>query len=313
MTGSAPPPHLLVVGEALIDRVEQDDGARHEHPGGSPSNVAVTLGRLGHHPHLLTCYGRDAAGVAVEAWLRQSNVHPVPGSDTAPATSVASSRLAPDGSASYTFDIRWELRPPEQLDTPALVHVGSIGALLAPGATTVRALVQSMRTSSTITYDPNLRPALCPDRDQVRAQVEELVGLADVVKVSDEDLAWLYPEGDVIEILHRWATADGHRVVVGTFGAGGAVAVLEDRQLHVPAPTTAVADTIGAGDSFMGALIHGLVQCNLTGAHNRRRLTQISADVMHRILRTCVDVAAITVSRPGANPPWADELIYQTV
>ncbi|GAA4288941.1 carbohydrate kinase [Georgenia daeguensis] len=312
MTGSAPPPHVLIIGEALVDRVEQNDGATQEHPGGSPANVAVTLGRLGHRPHLLTSYGRDAAGAAVETWLRQSNVHLVAGSDSAPATSVASSQLAPDGSASYSFDIRWDPRPTTQLEAPSLVHIGSIGALLAPGANTVHTLVQSMRTSATITYDPNLRPALCPDRDQVRAQVEKLVSVADVVKASDEDLAWLYPHEDALEVLHRWATVGTPRAVVGTFGAGGTIAVFDGRQLHVPAPTAAVADTIGAGDSFMGALIHGLVQCNLTGARNRERLTQIGADVMHGILQTCVDVAAITVSRPGANPPWADELIHAT-
>jgi fructokinase len=299
---------VLIVGEVLIDRVELNDGTVREHPGGSPANVAVTLGRLGSSPRLLTDYAPDPRGAVIESWLRDSGVRLVPGSASGAKTSVASSTLGPDGSATYTFDIRWDPRRPHMIGRPAVVHVGSFSTLLSPGASTVHSLVEQARHTATITYDPNLRPSLCPDRTSVRAQVERLVALADVVKVSDEDLAWLYPDSEPRDVLTHWAHLDEPRVVVGTFGAEGALAVLPDTETRCAAPVTVVADTIGAGDSFMGALIHGLIQHDLVGAHRREQLHTVKAETMSAILQTCVDVAAITVSRPGADPPWSHEL-----
>lgn len=298
---------VLIVGEVLIDRVELNDGTIREHPGGSPANVAVTLGRLGNPPRLLTDYAPDPRGAAIESWLRESGVRLVPGSASGAKTSVASSTLGPDGSATYTFDIRWDPRP-HAIGRPAVVHVGSFSALLSPGASTVHALVEQARHTATITYDPNLRPNLRPDRTSVRAQVERLVTLADVVKVSDEDLTWLYPDSEPRDVLTYWAHLPGPRIVVGTFGAEGALAVLSGAETRCAAPVTVVADTIGAGDSFMGALIHGLILHDLVGAHRREQLQTITAETLKAILQTCVTVAAITVSRPGADPPWSHEL-----
>lgn len=311
--------HVLAVGEALIDEVHRPDGSSAEHPGGSIANVALTLGRLGRDVRLATWLGRDERGGAVRAWLAESDVTLVEGSDAAERTSVAVATLDDGGSASYEFDLTW--RVPEGAvagaDTLA-VHTGSIAAVLEPGAGQVRALVEAARATSTITYDPNARPVIMGTADAARGRIEALVALSDVVKVSDEDLGWLYPDQDPIEAARTWqagaagaagTTAPaGPALVVVTMGGEGAVALTAGGELTVKAPPAQVVDTVGAGDSFMGALVDGLWSHGLLGAERRDSLHDIGPDAVAAILEQCVAVAAITVSRAGANPPRRAEL-----
>lgn len=297
---------VLVVGEALTDVVTSDDGNHREHPGGSPANVAVTLGRLGHRPQFATCLGEDDRGRRLHAWLSESGVRLTEGSVRSGPTSVAASRLRPDGSASYEFALTWAPVLPRAASA-GVVHVGSVATLLEPGAGDVLRLVEEARATSTVTYDPNLRPSICPDRAAVRRRVERLVQLADVVKVSDEDLAWLYPGEPFGAILRSWAD-EAPGVVVGTRGADGAVLVARDVQLDVPGRQVEVVDTIGAGDAFMGGLIHGLVTAELDGADRRKHLGAANAAVLEEIVTFAATIAAATVARPGANPPWSVEL-----
>ncbi|GAB3161305.1 carbohydrate kinase [Myceligenerans halotolerans] len=317
--------HVLAVGEALVDEVRRPDGSAAEHPGGSIANVALTLGRLGRDVRLATWLGRDERGDAVRTWLAESDVALAEGSDEADRTSVAIATLDDGGSASYEFDLTW--RVPERAaagaDTLA-VHTGSIAAVLEPGGGQVRALVEAARATSTITYDPNARPVIMGSADAARERIEALVALADVVKVSDEDLAWLYPGQDPVEAARAWratasgdaesgdtARAAGHvgpALVVVTRGGEGAVALSAAGEVEVKAPSAQVVDTVGAGDSFMGALIDGLWGHDLLGAGRRDALRAIGPDVVTAILEQCVAVAAITVSRAGANPPRRAEL-----
>lgn len=293
---------VLVVGEALVDIVRRADGSVVEHPGGSPANVALTLGRLGREPRLLTSFADDERGAGIRSWLEESHVQvqAVP----AERTSTAAATLDATGAARYEFDLAWDLGDVDPAPADVL-HIGSISAVLDPGGRQVADLVARMRPTTTITYDPNARPALMGDAGEAAARVRELVALADVVKVSDEDLAWFHPDLDPMDAAGDWL-ALGPALVVVTTGGEGATALTPNGFSWVVAPEVDVVDTVGAGDTFMGALIDGLVGAGLAG--DRAALRTIEPQVLADILSRCAAAAAITVSRSGANPPWADEL-----
>lgn len=300
---------VLVVGEALVDVVHARDGSVTEHVGGSPANVALGLARLGRGVDLLTWFGDDERGRRIRAHLAASGAAVVPGSDGAPRTSVAVAHLADDGAASYEFDLTWHV--PASWTAPAgaplAVHTGSIAAVLEPGAADVAHILAAHRASATLTYDPNLRPSLMPPPEVTRPVVERIVAMADVVKVSDEDLAWLAPD-DPLGLAEQWAGA-GPALVVVTRGGEGALAwTATGERVEVPAPRVQVADTVGAGDSFMAGLIDGLWSAGLLGPDARGALHAVGAGAVRALLERCVRIAAITVSRPGANPPTAAEL-----
>src|SRR6478609_3968609 len=300
----------LVVGEALIDVVARPDGTRAEHPGGSPANVALGLGRLGRHVDLLTWLGYDAEGDLVRHHLEGSGVHVLEGNRSAARTSLATATIGADGSASYEFDLEWDL--PETWDEdpgdPLVVHTGSIATVLQPGGTAVAAILARRRATSTVTYDPNLRPVLMGSPAHVLPVVDALVRLADVVKVSDEDLAWLHPGIAPAEIAEEWSRSGPSLVVVTHGGDGAFASTSAGARLSVAAPTVQVADTVGAGDSFMGGLIDGLWSAGLLGADRRQALADVDAATVEAVLQRCARIAAITVSRAGANPPRSSEL-----
>lgn len=232
------------------------------------------------------------------------------GDRTPAATPVATAHLDPAGVATYEFDLEWDLPSTwdEDADDALVVHTGSIAAVLTPGGPKVADLLGSRRATSTLTYDPNLRPALMGDPADVLPVVERLVRGVDVVKVSDEDLAWLQPGVAPAEIAETWVRT-GPALVVVTHGGEGAFAVTSaGARLSVAAPRVTVADTVGAGDSFMGGLIDGLWSAGLLGAGRRAALHDVDADTVQAVLERCARIAAITVSRPGANPPTRVEL-----
>jgi len=297
---------VLVVGEALMDLVHRADGSRDEAPGGSPANVALTLGRLGRHPQLLTSLGDDDRGRAVRGWLESSGVRVSAGSATEAHTSTATALLDASGAATYEFDLAWSVDT--QLAGPAdVLHVGSIATVIEPGASAVLRLVEERRDNATITFDPNIRPALIDDAGAARARVEQLVRLADVVKVSDEDLRWVRPDQSLSEAAADWL-ALGPAAVVVTLGGEGAFALTAAGRVSILAPLVTVVDTVGAGDTFMGALIDGLVEADVAGADRRAALRELPLGALERIMRRSADAAAITVSRPGADPPTREEL-----
>jgi len=297
---------VLVVGETLVDLVHRADGSRDEAPGGSPANVALTLGRLGRHPQLLTSLGDDDRGRAVRGWLEGSGVRVSAGSATGAHTSTATALLDASGAATYEFDLAWSVDT--QLAGPAdVLHVGSIATVIEPGASAVLRLVEERRDNATITFDPNIRPALIDDAGAARARVEQLVRLADVVKVSDEDLRWVRPDQSLSEAAADWL-ALGPAAVVVTLGGEGAFALTAAGRVSILAPLVTVVDTVGAGDTFMGALIDGLVEADVAGADRRAALRELPLGALERIMRRSADAAAITVSRPGADPPTREEL-----
>jgi fructokinase len=300
----------LVVGEALIDVVERADGSRAEHPGGSPANVALGLGRLGRRADLLTWLGQDVEGDTIRRHLEASGVTVLTGNRSAARTPTATAHVDATGTATYEFDLEWDLPDSwdEEPGDPLVVHTGSIAAVLQPGGAAVARLLARRRPTSTITYDPNLRPVLMGSPAHALPVVDALVRLADVVKVSDEDLAWLHPGVAPAEIAEEWSRSGPSLVVVTHGGEGAFASTSSGARMHVPAQRVQVADTVGAGDSFMGGLIDGLWSAGLLGAHRREALADVDAATVERVLARCVQIAAITVSRPGANPPTSAEL-----
>jgi fructokinase len=297
---------VLVVGEALIDVVTRAGGSA-AHPGGSPLNVAVGLARLGIPALLHTAIGADDYGDLIRSHLDDSGVRLSAESVTDAPTSVAEAAIDERGAAEYVFQIEWDPRPLPAADGFDIVHTGSIATVLAPGRDTVRALVEALRPGATISFDPNVRPKLSGPREEALRLVLDLVRLADVVKASDEDVEWLYPGRDLAEVAAEWR-ALGPAVVVVTRGGEGALAVTRSDSVDVPAPATHLVDTVGAGDSFMAAMLAALDARSLTGAARRADLAAIDRATLLEVVGFAARCAAITVSRAGANPPWFDEL-----
>ncbi|MFD4007149.1 carbohydrate kinase [Brachybacterium paraconglomeratum] len=298
---------ILITGEALTDIVVDADGGRREHPGGSPLNVAVALSRLGHDAHLLTAIGDDARGDAIRAHLDESGVQLTPASVRPGRTSTAEAVLDAHGAATYTFDLTWDPDTAGLPEAPDAVHTSSIAAVLEPGATTLSALLRSARGSSTISYDPNARPTLMGAPEDVRARIEENIALSDVVKASDEDVAWLYGTEDVEDVAASWRDL-GPSLTVLTRGGDGAVAFSASGRVQVAPVQVEVVDTVGAGDTFSAGILDALAAKGLLGADRREMLAAIPSDDLATVLRRAAALSAITVSRAGANPPWSHEL-----
>jgi len=299
---------FLVIGECVADIVRVPGQLDVPHPGGSPANVAYGLARLGRSTALLTQLGDDPAGELIAAHLRSAGVELLGDLGPGVATPTAVVTVDERGQAAYDFDVRWTLRP---LSRPPAgvrhVHLGSIGAVTAPGDFAVRALAAELRAGATVSYDPNIRPALLGPRQEAVAQVEACVALSDLVKASDEDLSWLYPGEPPESVAERWR-ALGPGAVFVTFGGDGAVVYTAAGEVRGAPVRTEVADTVGAGDSFMAAALDAFAGLGLLGAAARERLSAPDGPTLAAVLRHAATAAALTVSRPGANPPGLSEL-----
>ncbi|WP_329577487.1 carbohydrate kinase [Kitasatospora sp. NBC_01250] len=298
---------FLVIGECVADIVRTPGRPDVTHPGGSPANVAYGLGRLGHPTALLTQLGTDRLGELITAHLRSAGVELLTDGRPPAATPSAIVTLDDRGRADYTFDIHWSLAPTALAVTAPHVHFGSLAALLAPGAEATAALVAGLRAGATVSYDPNIRPALLSSPTEVRARVERCVALSDLVKASDEDLQWLYPGRSPEQAAAHWLTL-GPALVLVTRGGAGALAVTRDARAEGPATAAEVVDTVGAGDSFMSATLDALAARALLGAAARASLRSLTGATLAAVLRHAGAAAAVTVSRAGANPPDHREL-----
>ncbi|MEU1213189.1 carbohydrate kinase [Streptomyces sp. NPDC005791] len=299
-------PDLLVIGECVADIVRLPGTPDRIHPGGSPANVAYGLARLGRSTTLVTQLGPDPGGRLVRDHLASAGVRILDDGSGAP-TPAATVDLDDQGRAAYTFEITWALGPVQLREPPQHVHTGSVATALEPGADTVLHLVRSLRGAATISYDPNVRPALMGEHAPAVDRAERCVELSDIVKASDEDLRWLYPDEAPEEAAERWL-GSGPAVVLVTRGAGGATAFLPGVTVSIGAPPVRVVDTVGAGDAFMSGALHALASHGLLGAAGRARLRTLDAAVLDDVLRHAVASAAVTVARAGALPPDGHEL-----
>ncbi|WP_203231103.1 carbohydrate kinase family protein [Nocardioides caldifontis] len=293
-------PRFVVVGESLVDVVVTPAGETRRAPGGSPLNVAVGLSRLDVPTTLVTEIGDDALGRLVVDHVLASDVALPPGSIVPGRhTSTATAYLDASGAATYDFDLAWELEPRALPEEAGALHVGSLGTALRPGRDQVLALVEeATRRELLVSYDPNARPSLTPDPGQAWRDVREVAAAASIVKLSDEDLGFLTP-GTTPEELARLLLQGPTRLVVVTSGGSGAWAFSAEAQVHVASRTSEVVDTVGAGDSFMAALLAVVVE---------HGLDDLTAPRLQQYVEAAHEAAAVTVSRLGADPPRRSDL-----
>lgn len=308
---------VLVIGESLIDAVERAGQVEVvEHVGGSPANVAWGLGRLGHQVELATWFGTDARGERIARRCRRMWVRLTPGSDRAEATSVARALIDSSGAATYQFDLAFAVPPIDQVEIFGHLHAGSISATIEPGGSEVVEVLTRARTAgSTVSYDINARPSIMGDPAAVLPRIEALIGLADVVKASDEDIAWLYPDVAMPDVLRRWR-ALGERtggLAVVTLGAEGALVALAgsgELARFDPVPAEVV-DTVGAGDSFMAGLLSGLLDAGLLGRQGSAdRLRAADLDAVRPAVERATATSSLTVRRAGAFAPTRQDLAH---
>lgn len=304
-------PHVLAIGEALIDVVipfNEPEKTR-EIPGGSPANVAMTLGRLDRAVALQTWVGNDPHGKLVVDHFAASNVLIPSESCGASHTTTANAHIDESGAASYTFDVEWAPQCPIAVSPAAhIVHAGSISAAIEPGASAVLDALIRSRQHALITFDPNARPAIMGDPETAWATVQRFVAVSDVVKVSDEDIEWLTNGRDLDDVMTEWLNM-GPQLVIVTRGGKGAIARTSSGVTLSAVPNdVTVVDTVGAGDSFMGAVLDAMWSLGFVGAQARHVLRHMDEAAVHTILDRASAVSSVTVSRAGANPPWAHEL-----
>jgi fructokinase len=292
----------LVIGESLIDIVEQGGRMSGEHVGGSPLNVAVGLSRLGREVDFLTRIGDDPRGQRIAKYVNAAGVKLVSGSQTAGRTATARAAVGADGSAEYMFDLDWRLSGTPPVAPPLFVHTGSIAAVQDPGCLAVAALIDTYRVSATISFDPNVRPVLIEDRDLARGRIEHLVERSDIVKVSEEDLHWIDPDRPPERIAQTWLGL-GPSIVAVTMADRGATAFCAAGVARVAARPVRVVDTVGAGDAFMVGLIDALWGSSLLGGDRRAELGGIRLDALTAALEAASLSSALTVARAGADLP----------
>lgn len=300
---------LLVAGESLVDVVVPATGETFRVPGGSPMNVAVGLARLEIPAVLVTQLGDDEDGRLVTGHLAASGVELAPGSvEPGRRTSTATAHLDDAGSATYTFDLVWELPARSLPSEPLAVHVGSLGASLEPGRQAVADLVRQASVDEVfVSYDLNARPAFVTDAVTAWRDVLEIAGGARLVKMSDEDAMLLQPGVPVEEVAAGLLASSSTELVVVTEGARGARGFSDGGEVHASAPVTELVDTVGAGDAFMSALLAVLVDWDLTTA-GAGALRAMDGDRVRLLLAAAARAASMTCERAGANPPTRREL-----
>ncbi len=305
---------ILCCGEALIDfmPVKSADGALAYQPfnGGSIYNVAIALGRLGQEVGYFGGLSQDFFGEMLGNELANSNVDTSLSIKSARATTLAFVKFN-DGQPEYVFldegsagrMLRDDQMPglPDEFD---LLHFGSISLINNPAASIFEQLAAREKGRRLISIDPNIRSSLVSNESEYRARLERMFSFADIIKVSDEDLEWLYPDKSHQDCTSRWLR-EGTSLVVITRGAKGAIAYSGEAIIEQAIVSVDVVDTVGAGDAFMAGLLTSLDEYgNLVSD----KLKAIDQATLSNALSFASRVAAITVSRKGANSPWKDEI-----
>jgi fructokinase len=312
---------IVVVGEVIADLIDSG-GAQAEgaialtaRPGGSPANVAVGLARLG----IAVEFVGRVSGQGLGPWLRKHLVDNGVGVQRAVAAAelptMAFVGVDPAGVPTYGFyglttaDWYWKLSelPDCTSSVAAAVHTGSLAAALPPGADVLAGWVDGLRAEGQVlvSYDPNVRPSLIPDLERFAVRVEGWVRRSHLVKVSEEDLSILAPGRPALDAAAEWATW-GPELVVLTQGERGATALRPDGlAVHRPGRAIEVVDTVGAGDAFAAGLLAWLVEA---GALRPGGPAGLGGDELVAALDQAIEVATITCTRPGADPPYAEEL-----
>ena len=305
---------ILCCGEALIDMLPRTSVAGEAcfapYAGGAVFNTAIALGRLGAAAGFFSGLSTDLMGEILVDTLAASKVDTSLAARSARPTTMAFVKLV-NGQASYAFyDENTAGRMLSVADLPQLptgvsaLFFGGISLVNDPAASTYEALQAREGMARVTMIDPNIRPGFVTDEKTYRARIGRMMGRADIVKLSDDDLHWLMGAGDLVG-LSRAILATGPKVVFITEGAKGARAVTATQVVFVAAKAVAVADTVGAGDTFNAGALAALESAK---ALTKNGISRLSDDVLQAALSLGTRAAAVTVSRAGANPPWAHEL-----
>lgn len=305
---------ILSCGEALIDMLPRQstggEAAFAPYAGGAVFNTAIALGRLGAPSGFLSGLSTDLFGEILTESLTASKVDSSLAIRSARPTTLAFVKLV-DGQASYAFyDENTAGRMIRPEDMPALpdnvgtVFFGGISLVVDPCGSAYEALMAREAPARVTMIDPNIRPGFIADEAAYRARIARMIALADLVKLSDEDLHWLEGKGDLSTLAAK-VLDQGPKVVFVTEGAAGAHAFTRRDAIFVPARKVTVADTVGAGDTFNAGVLAALHRAGLL---DKAALAGIGAEALRDALTLGIRAAAVTVSRPGANPPWEDEL-----
>ena len=305
---------ILCCGEALIDMLPRTttlgEDAYAPYAGGAIFNTAIALGRLGVPTGFFTGLSDDMMGDILRKTLAESGVDDSYCATLSRPTTVAFVKLV-HGHATYAFyDEGTAGRMITEAELPALgddceaLHFGAISLIPEPCGSTYEALLAREHEKRVISLDPNIRPGFIKDKDAHMGRIRRMAGMADIVKFSDEDLAWFGLEGDEDALARHWLY-HGAKLVVVTRGAEGAVGYTADHKVVVPSERVTVVDTVGAGDTFDAGVLASLKMQNLL---TKDQVAKLSEDQIAKVLALGAKAAAVTVSRAGANPPWAKEI-----
>jgi len=296
---------VWVAGEVLIDLIP-DGLDRKPIVGGGPANTAKALVKIGIDTQFIDGISTDDYGQMAKNELMASGVklEYVKYSDKPTCLAIVS--LSDSGSASYefvientiTFDFTSNWLPNPQTEPPTLLHIGTLATVIEPGASVLFDWAHSVSKVAPIVFDPNIRPAVINDREKYVKQVERWVSISSAVKVSDEDIRWLYPFLEIEQVVNNWL-AKGPSLIVVTYGDKGLAGYRVDEKVSVDAVKVAVADTVGAGDTVGAILVEAIVKDGLSSLSGVR---------LEMMLKRAAKAAAITVSRSGANPPTLKEI-----
>jgi fructokinase len=296
---------VWVAGEVLIDLIPNGED-RKPVVGGGPANTAKALSKLGIDTQFIDGISTDDFGQMAKKELISAGVKLdyVKFSDKPTCLSIVS--FSDSGSATYefvldntaTFDFNSNWLPNPQTDRLSLLHIGTLATVIEPGASVLFEWAQSVAKVAPIVFDPNIRPAVINERAQYVVQVERWVAISSAVKVSEDDLMWLYPSLNVEQAVNNWLTK-GPSLIVVTYGVKGLSGYRVGEEVSAESVKVKVADTVGAGDTAGAILVEAIVKEGLD------RLTGIRLETM---LKRAAKAAAITVSRVGANPPTFQEL-----
>ena len=296
---------VWVCGEVVIDLIP-DGTERKAVVGGGPANTAKALSKLGITTQFIDGISTDKYGQMALNELQKDGVllDFVKFSDKPTCLAIVS--LNSKGGATYefviddtaTFDFSTSWLPDPQSLKPSLLHIGTLATVIEPGATVLFKWAQSVANIAPIVFDPNIRPAVLGDRDEYVKKVEKWVEISSAVKVSDEDLNWLYPGKAIDEIVSKWLEI-GVQLVEVTLGDKGITAYRKNEHISVDAVKVVVADTVGAGDTVGAVLVEAIVN---------NGLDKLTGEVLKTMLNRASKAAAITVSLTGANPPSKEEI-----
>ena len=302
---------VWVCGEALIDLIPVAPGSdqRQVIPGGGPANTAHAIARLDIPTEFIGGLSDDQYGqrmrsefIAGRVGLTFTPEHQLP-------TCLAIVSIDLDGGATYefkidgtaTFAFATENLPDPKSITPDAIYIGTLGTIIEPGASILKDWIIQAKDYAPIIYDPNIRSSVISDRSRYQEVVKNWVALSNVVKASEDDLAWLYPDTNPLEIARSWVS-QGVQIVVVTKGENGIVGVTKNQEVSIPGVKVDVIDTVGAGDTVGAVIVEALVEFGLK---------KLTSELLSHTLHRAALAAAITCSRAGANPPTKAELLQR--